>query len=201
MSSPKNNNDLTTDACPSPPRDNKDSCQSSEEEIDNKEGQNGERIGRNGRPSYTKNTKPRGFTKARRISPATVTPRIFMLEQKSFIILMERAKQSQKKDIIETKAIKSLRESRDPLTREDLLFVATHMDENWQDVARILNYSDGQIQQFNIDHRHYGMKEVIYQFLLDWTQNEPAEATVGTLCNLLWDHNQKDSVKRWSEKY
>ncbi|KAJ8947136.1 hypothetical protein NQ318_002497 [Aromia moschata] len=86
-----------------------------------------------------------------------------------------------------------------PLTRDDLLFVATHMDERWQDIARALNFSEGQIQQFIIDHKHYRLKEVIYQFLLDWTQNEPTEATVGTLSNVLWENNQKDVVKRWSE--
>ncbi|CAH1103427.1 unnamed protein product [Psylliodes chrysocephalus] len=105
-----------------------------------------------------------------------------------------------KTDIPETSAIKSLKQSKIPITKKDLLFAATHMDSEWKGVARALNIGEGQISQFIADNQIYGTKEVIYQVLLDWYQNDPAEANVGNLCTILWDNCQKDVVRRWSQR-
>ncbi|KAJ8926875.1 hypothetical protein NQ314_020726 [Rhamnusium bicolor] len=204
------NDDLTTDALPSPLRDeNQNSRQISSDESNNKETQFDEEIHTNSsRTSYRK-TKTRGFTKVKRASPATAYASIININNSKDVHvgakitynLNNRSENTpEKADVVETNAIKSLRINTDILTRNDLLFVSTHMDETWQDVARALNFSDGQIQQFLINHKHSGIKEVIYQVLLDWSQNEPTEATVGNLANVLWENNQRDVVKRWSEK-
>ncbi|KAG5872860.1 hypothetical protein JTB14_002913 [Gonioctena quinquepunctata] len=107
---------------------------------------------------------------------------------------------TKKTEIIETPAIKSMKLSSDHLTREDMLFVSTHMDSTWKDVAREMKYSEGEISQFICDHQHSGIKEVIFQVFLDWYQNNPTDATVGNLCIILWNNNQKDVVRRWSHK-
>lgn len=39
---------------------------------------------------------------------------------------------------------------------------------------------------------------MIYQCLLDWTRNEPDEATVSKLSRILWENDQKSVVQRWS---
>lgn len=78
------------------------------------------------------------------------------------------------------------------------MFVSTHMDEGWRDVLRALNYSDGQISQFYENHSKDGVKEVIYQCLLDWTRIEPDDATLSKLSQVLWNNSQKDVVQRWS---
>nr|XP_023023824.1 uncharacterized protein LOC111511976 [Leptinotarsa decemlineata] len=65
-----------------------------------------------------------------------------------------------KTNIVETAAIKSLKLRSDRLTREDLLFVSTHMDSSWKDVARAMKFSEGEISQFVCDHQHSGIKEV-----------------------------------------
>lgn len=102
--------------------------------------------------------------------------------------------------IKETDAIKTLKQNNMPLHRDDLLFIATHMNESWKDTIRQLNYSEGQIEQFYLDYKEISTKEVIFQLLLDWTQNKPEEATIGTLSSILWDNSQQDVVKRLSER-
>nr|CAH7739153.1 unnamed protein product [Callosobruchus chinensis] len=103
--------------------------------------------------------------------------------------------------IEETSAIRNLFSSREPVSRDDLLFVSSHVNGTWQDVGRALNYSEGQLEQLVLDHSSYGVKEVIYQMLLDWMQNEPSRATKGNLSKVLWEQSQKSVVKRWSENH
>lgn len=67
-----------------------------------------------------------------------------------------------KTDIPETSAIKSLKQSKIPITKKDLLFAATHMDSEWKGVARALNIGEGQISQFIADNQIYGTKEVCF---------------------------------------
>nr|CAI5824575.1 unnamed protein product [Callosobruchus analis] len=104
-----------------------------------------------------------------------------------------------KEHIEETTAIRNLFSNREPVSRDDLLCVSSHVSGTWQDVGRALNYSEGQLEQFFLDHSSYGVKEVIYQMLLDWMQNEPSRATKGNLSKVLWEQNQKSVVKRWLE--
>ncbi|CAG9855233.1 unnamed protein product [Phyllotreta striolata] len=113
---------------------------------------------------------------------------------------MNGVKQNKKADVVETSIIKVLKDSKTPLMKEDLYFAATHMDTEWKGVARALNLGEGEISQFIADNQIYGTKEVIYQILLDWYQNDPKEATVGKLCTVLWENDQKHVVQRWSQK-
>ncbi|KAJ8923653.1 hypothetical protein NQ315_010233 [Exocentrus adspersus] len=176
------------------------------EDSDNKES-NFEEINNTNR-TYTRKTKNRGFTRIKRTSPPTAYASIININNSSqvhvgsqitYTILNGSEKTDEEPKIAETTAIKVLKGSISALTTDDLLFVATHMNVNWRDVARALKFSDGQIDQFHSEYKECGLKEVIYQFLLDWCQNEPKEATVGNLASLLWHHNQRDVVRRWSE--
>ncbi|CAH1955527.1 unnamed protein product [Acanthoscelides obtectus] len=106
-----------------------------------------------------------------------------------------------KEYIEENSVIRNLFSSQEPVSRDDILFVSTHVNGTWQDVGRALDYSEGQIEQFVLDHNTYGIKEVIYQLLLDWMQNEPSRATKGNLSKVLWEKDQRSVVKRWSEKF
>lgn len=78
--------------------------------------------------------------------------------------VLNRSEKTEKPEIIETNAIKILRNNSNPLTEQDLLFVAAHIDERWRDIGRALNYSDGQIEQFFINNNNYGIKEVLTLF-------------------------------------
>lgn len=100
----------------------------------------------------------------------------------------------------EIDAIRTLKKSQTPVQRDDLLFIATHMNESWKDTIRQLNYSEGQIDQFYLDHIQLGLKEVIFQLLLSWSQNETKEATIGKLISILWNSNQQDVVQRFVER-
>lgn len=44
-------------------------------------------------------------------------------------------------------------------------------------------------------------KQVVYQILLDWIQNKPLEAKVGTLFAVLWNAPEKDVVQRMANEY
>lgn len=103
-----------------------------------------------------------------------------------------------RKNIKETDAIKALKLSSSKLTRDDLIFIATHMNESWRDAIRELDYSDGQIEQGYADYHDSGIKEVIYQLLLSWSQKEPEKATLGYISNILWNNDQRDVVQRLS---
>ncbi|KAH8277817.1 hypothetical protein KR018_007950 [Drosophila ironensis] len=76
--------------------------------------------------------------------------------------------------------------------------VAGHLGEGWKQVMRDLGQSEGQIDQAVIDHQmHGGIREVIYQLLLQWVRgSEVGEATVGRLTTLLWESQQRDCVHR-----
>lgn len=64
------------------------------------------------------------------------------------------------KNFTVTPAIKSMFISNDPVTKDDILFLAPHLNSQWRDTARALRYSDGQIDQFYEDFIRSGIKEV-----------------------------------------
>lgn len=83
--------------------------------------------------------------------------------------------------------------STEPLTHKTMNIISTHLGEGWRDVVRGLGFSDGQIEQMLEDHYIKGIKEVIYQFLLDYSRNEDA-ATLGTITRILWKNGHKECV-------
>ncbi|XP_056645902.1 protein immune deficiency [Diorhabda sublineata] len=199
--------DLTTDAVPNP-RQTQNGEHNLEEEtvFDNNLGEKGphyEEINKNKSSTFTigKRRNPRKF------SPSSASATIINITNSKDVHIGTKntynfsGNERQKKaDVPETAAIRSMKDSKQKVSKNDLQFVATYMDSQWKDVARACDIGDGQISQFIADHQAYGIKEVIYQVLLDWYQNDPEEATVGKLCTILWENNQKDVVAKWSHR-
>ncbi|CAG9816554.1 unnamed protein product [Phaedon cochleariae] len=211
MSSPHGNlnEELTTDALPSPSRSMNEKNIRNErdqyQDSSDKSSQVEEEINTNSNNEYGRKLKKNNI---RKISPATTASAVIINVNNSKSVHVgdthvhnyNGLEKQKKTEIIETAAIRSLKMNAKLLTRDDLLFVASHIDSSWKDVARDLHFSEGQISQFISDHHQSGTKEVIFQVLLDWYQNTPDEATVSNLSTILWKNNQKDVVKRWSLK-
>lgn len=79
------------------------------------------------------------------------------------------------------------------LDTEAMLIIAENLGKGWENVFRKLKISDGKIEQFTMEHTVKGLKEVIYQLLLDWTQREE-NATLGVIINVLW-------IEHWDVVY
>lgn len=192
---------LTTDAVPNPkPSKNTQAfLQDSDEEAGDFE----EEI----KPTNINHTAFRGFPRSKKYRVPSAQATIINISNSGHIRVGnqyvynvgEKSEKSASK-VIETDAIRTLKQSKANLKSEDLLFAATHMNERWKTAIRQLNFSDGQIEQFVLDYHHLGTKEVIYQLLLTWTQSNPGDATLGNLSTILWDKDQQDAVKRLSER-
>ncbi|XP_044256597.1 protein immune deficiency [Tribolium madens] len=187
--SDESNCDLTTDAIPSPPRDEVKQEETEPTNI----------------PPKMK-TKTRVFKKSKKSEPTAFASVINISNANGIhvgsnynVYLSKTETQPQKKDYIVTEPIRRLFDSGVPVDRKALIFLSPHINEHWRTMARALDFSDGQISQFYEDYIRSGIKEVIYQLLLDWIQNDADRATVGKLSKVLWDTNQQDAVKRWSE--
>ncbi|GLH13762.1 Protein immune deficiency [Gryllus bimaculatus] len=82
--------------------------------------------------------------------------------------------------------VKDACKSTAPVLVEDLDTVTEHVGSRWTKLGERLGYSKEQMEQFHEDHHGMGLKEVVYQMLLDWKQYKGAEAQVGLLCHCLW---------------
>ncbi|KAG7204189.1 hypothetical protein KM043_002025 [Ampulex compressa] len=89
-----------------------------------------------------------------------------------------------------------LSSSKSEISFDDIFIIKTHIGHRWRDVARRLCYSDGQIEQFEENHAHKGIDEVIYQFLLDWKQANTKDAELGKLVSILWSCQEYDCAER-----
>ncbi|KAL3289365.1 hypothetical protein HHI36_022800 [Cryptolaemus montrouzieri] len=219
-------NDLTTDALPSPPRENLDHVQntnpSRNEDVNNasskhsnssnsrKESDSDEsdhccsRNNSNNHPKRFTNKISEGipatsaFANVINISNASG---VQIGSNYTYIIKHTKDNDIKKtKHVPKTDKIISLLNSQELVTEKDLPFFASHMDEAWKETARKLDYSEGQISQFHSDFINSGIKEVIHQLLLDWLRNNGEAATMGKLIDALWNTGQKDCVMRWSQK-
>lgn len=194
--------DLTTDAVPD--RRNPTNLDATKENLEEKPQRSNEEV----RNANVKTNPFKGFTKFKKRVPTAQATIINISNTNGPIHVGDQIvynlnnDQSEKRviKIKETDAIKTLKQNKTPLNTDDLLFIAKHMNESWKDTIRQLNYSEGQIEQYYLDYIKISTKEVIFQLLLDWTQNKPEEATIGSLSSILWDNSQQDVVKRLSEE-
>lgn len=96
---------------------------------------------------------------------------------------------------MKTKTIQAMMHSTEPLSHIYLDTISTHLGEGWKDIMRTLKFSDGQIHQAIVDHTiDGGVKEVIYQLLLDWSRNDE-EATLGRITEILWRSGHRETVQ------
>lgn len=203
--STKDYSDLTTDAVP----DRRNPIKSETTEVHSQKGSEEEtQLSDEERPANIKRNPFKGFTKVKKCRVPTAQATIINISNSNGIHVGDKYVYNVNNDrsektltkIKETDAIQSLKKNQTPVQREDLLFIATHMNESWKDTIRQLDYSEGQIEQFYLDHNQLGLKEVIFQLLLSWSQNESKEATIGKLSSILWNNNQQDVVKMLSER-
>lgn len=108
--------------------------------------------------------------------------------------------QKKNHNFMKTKAVDLLMTNSDTVTTKDIMFVSANIGEGWRNLFRMLNYIEAQIDQFYETHIQKGIKEVIYQILLDWIQNEADNATMSNLTNALWNSDHKDVVYQMSIK-
>lgn len=90
--------------------------------------------------------------------------------------------------------------SSEPLSHRPIDVVATHLGEGWRDIVRQLGFTDGQIEQMMEDHYVKGVKEVIYQFLLDFKRNDD-NATIGYITRLLWKNGRRECVYQLKDEF
>ncbi|XP_050326374.1 protein immune deficiency [Bactrocera neohumeralis] len=102
-----------------------------------------------------------------------------------------------------TTSIVAMMQSREEPNHRILETISTHLGEGWKHVMRELGLSEGQIEQAVIDHQmHGGIKEVIYQLLLQWIHDaDDNVATLGHITSLLWELNHRDCVQRMKLVY
>ncbi|GJQ86380.1 imd [Trypoxylus dichotomus] len=197
---------FTTDACPHPPRGEKPEIVV--EELENTEEKS--------HLTTTRTSPPRTFNKKRpkQSKPKTTTSPIANIiniancngvhigKSISYNIHKSPTRFEEKQRHFEkTEAINRILKSTLQVSTDHIMYVSSHVGEGWKDVGRLLDYSDGQIYQFEETHIIRGVKEVVYQMLLDWIQNEPEKATVSRLTNALWDSKQEEVVQRFAKKF
>lgn len=100
-----------------------------------------------------------------------------------------------------TRTIEAMMKCSEELDHRMIDCISTHLGEGWKNVFRDLNFTDGQIEQSIIDNQvQGGVKEVIYQLLLGWTNNsEDGEATLGVITQILWKSNHRECVQKMKE--
>ncbi|XP_033216038.1 uncharacterized protein LOC117172339 [Belonocnema kinseyi] len=97
------------------------------------------------------------------------------------------------------KNIKDLLECKEEISKKDMLLIKRYMGSGWRDVARKLNYTDGEIQQFQANFRSEEMDEIVYQILLDWKQMNSKDAKLGILVEAMWSSREYDCVYKLAE--
>ncbi|XP_065367207.1 protein immune deficiency [Calliphora vicina] len=115
-----------------------------------------------------------------------------------------KSKNKEKHKFPKTITIDAMMKSQEEPDREILNEISTHLGSHYKDFMRELGFSEGQISAKTIDHNVYGLKEVIYQLLLDWLRNADGEGTVGYLVTKLWNSGHRECVYRlksiWKSK-
>lgn len=164
--------DLTTDAVPSPPRD----------EIK-------EQRTENATQNVPPRTKTKVFKKPKKVGPSGKTPKsefefnLAILVSASNVINIKnsqgihvgsdykiyinsnKAETPKQKDFVVTDTINELFTSERLVERKDLIFISLHINEHWRTMARALDFSDGRISHFYEDYIKSGIKEVLFLIL------------------------------------
>lgn len=76
------------------------------------------------------------------------------------------SEKSANKTVKLTDQIKKLFNSTICIKPVHISYVAKHISKNWKDIGRRLGYSEGQITQFELNHKQLGIEEVGTQLLL-----------------------------------
>ncbi|XP_017783673.1 PREDICTED: uncharacterized protein LOC108567606 [Nicrophorus vespilloides] len=187
--------EVVTDACPSPPRGDPEEVTNVDPEVED--------FTEKPRVSDPSPTRQKSKPKPK---PTNTYANVINISNSNGIQIGSTYtfnlgnKEKPTENIMKTDKIMQLFESRIPVEREHIMYVATHIGSNWKGVGKHLNYSDGQIEQFYEDNKEIGVKEAVFQLLLDWTRNDPDQAFLGRLAKVLWESGNRDPVRRLSKK-
>lgn len=100
-----------------------------------------------------------------------------------------------------SETIREMMRCEDDLDTGMMDLLARHLGYEWKAFARTLDYSEGQIEAFECDHKT--LTEQIYHFVLDWSRNDD-NPTLGRMVELLWENKHKETVYRmkvlWKER-
>ncbi|XP_030748336.1 protein immune deficiency [Sitophilus oryzae] len=184
----------TTDAMPSPPRDQNNQYQNKSENIKH-------------RSSFRSNKgvfDEESFPKPPPSQQVTVinvqNSKVVHIGTVNNYNMCQSNKNKGTPKVEPTESINALRKSKNPVTEDDILFLSDHMNSKWVTLARHFKYSQGKIEQFG--YKRTDLKEIIYQFLLDWIRNNGTKkATVGVLAEALWQCDQQEALNIWSQQY
>lgn len=102
-------------------------------------------------------------------------------------------------DIHVNKNINEMSKSKLPLDEEAIDIISTHFGRSWKAFAREISFSEGQIDQFWEDNYVRGIKEVVYQMLLEWKRSK--SPTFGKTVKVLWKRGNKEIVKILETEY
>ncbi|KAL5285802.1 imd family protein [Megaselia abdita] len=101
-----------------------------------------------------------------------------------------------------TRTIENMMHSNEDVDEKMLRIVSSNLGEGWQFVIRELGLTDPIIEQANMDFSVYGVKEVIYQLLLDWKNNaDDDKCSLGLLTKILWKLNHRECVHQMKETW
>ncbi|XP_065165199.1 protein immune deficiency [Atheta coriaria] len=201
--------DLRTDACPSPPRDDPDAIlrdKPGNKKTDNTEYENIDEGKTHNVPKFPfagkhkSNFRKATKTKCDKVIYINNSADVHIGPSMTYTVNVG-SPQPKETPIIyhQTQKIKRLLASTDAVNREHLIFLSGHISAtSWKFVARKLGFSDGRIQHFYADHHATGMKEVIYQCLLEWIQSKPDDATIGRITDVLWSCEEREAVDLFS---
>ncbi|XP_025837427.1 receptor-interacting serine/threonine-protein kinase 1 isoform X3 [Agrilus planipennis] len=155
-----NSGDLVLDACPSPPRiDHSNNINEKNENGKEETAPNEDDFIPKKPKSKTKKSKKHGNQGS--VNLLTIKNCHGFQVGPTFVVNGGSADTNlgKKESIVMTKEIQNLFESNNHLNRQDLIFVSAHMGKGWENVARALEYSEGQIFQFHTDFIKSGIKE------------------------------------------
>ncbi|RZF44847.1 hypothetical protein LSTR_LSTR000799 [Laodelphax striatellus] len=99
--------------------------------------------------------------------------------------------------VVLTDEIRCLFVDSTPCTKDHILHLESHIGKNWKSLGLSLKFSPGQLEQLATNYKQ--QEEVIFQMLLQWTQEFTDDATLGTLATALWGCDEKDAVLRLSQ--
>jgi len=72
------------------------------------------------------------------------------------------------------------------VTRENIVKVRdAHIGYKWRPLGVALNIPEGVIDNVEYENRGYGLDEMVYKMLTNWTQSDGSDATVGRLAKAL----------------
>lgn len=84
----------------------------------------------------------------------------------------------------------------EPAGNRKMRFLSKHMGASWRFTLRALGFTEAEIDQRCSTYLNLreGVYEIIYSSLYDWSCKQ-GDATVGQLCTILWENDQKECVR------